>query len=491
MAAKTMTPKMSYFFNGSEDILDSKEDSDQSSSESSPKVKTPQREPYMTRRKSQMAVSQVSDEKHSEASTSCHSSYSEDVFNGQIPKSSDSIPPVHHSPFKVNTTTICTTVKSEGEWEHVEEKKGIREERNIRRGQAHSWGASAAQLVPVLSRWQAKVHKRKARFNPEELAIVAEELSIHNKLLFRAQHNLADVQRKAHKWAEILRQVNAVSITHRTIGDIKKRWHKLRRTTKKKLLQIRRELQEKGAEETHLTKFEEMAARTMTPQMIYGVTEGLNAMESEEEVHIPVLANGLQGEACEITHVVSCEDDLTNEADAQNNLRLLLKMVPSASTNSLELGAEDPERPPSVIAAPDAPIGFPGHSPTTHIRGIQPIEIAMQPDLLAHHVGQLVESIREHNDLLRSQRSNELLMESRMVCLESAVKTMVQTNHALIQAQARHTQELGHLTQAVCQLVEQMAASRPATFFPNPHQDLNSRSAISFLPPSYEPPFQL
>ncbi|NP_001072795.1 uncharacterized protein LOC780256 [Xenopus tropicalis] len=495
MAAKTMTPKMSYFFS-SDDILDSNEDSDVSSHERSPECKVPQREPYMTRRKSQVPISQISDEKNSEASTSCHSSYSEDMFNGKTERSPESAAPDQHqlaAHRASNNPPTAMSVESEVDWEYVEEKKVIREERIVRRGQAHSsWGASAAQPTQVMSRWQAKVHKRKARFNPEELAIVAEELSSYNKLLFRAQHNLADVQRKAHKWAEILRRVNAVSITHRTIGDIKKRWHKLRRTTKKKLLQMRREMQEKGVEETHLTKFEEMAARTMTPQMIYGVSEGLDIMESEEEARIPLLTNGLHGETCEITHVVSCEqaEESTNEAEAQNSHQILLKMVPT-STNNHDIPEEDPDRPISIIASPDTQQGFSRHSPTPLMRGHEPVEISMQPDLLAHHVGQLVESIREHNDLIRSQRRNELLLESRMVCLENAVKTMVQTNHALIQAQAQHTQELGHLTQAVCQLVEQMASSRPGTFVSSAHQDLASRTAVSFMPPSYNPSFPL
>ncbi|OCT62871.1 uncharacterized protein LOC108701074 [Xenopus laevis] len=492
MAAKTMTPKMSYFFN-SDDILNSNEDSEVSSHERSPKSKDPQREPYMTRRNSQIAITQISEEKNSEASTSCHSSYSEDMFNGKTEMSSESAAPDQHQLAHKATSNPPTamSVKSEADWEY-EEKKVIREERIIRRGQSHSsWGASAAQPTQMMSRWQAKVHKRKARFNPEELAIVAEELSSYNKLLFRAQHNLADVQRKAHKWAEILRRVNVVSITHRTIGDIKKRWHKLRRTTKKKLLQMRREMQEKGVEETHLTKFEEMAARTMTPQMIYGVSEGLDIMESEDEAQISLLTNGMLEEPCEITHVVPCEqeEESINETEAQNSQRILIKMVPTSSTNNHDISMEDPERPISVIASPDTQLGFPRHSPTAQMRGHEPDEISMQPELLVHHVGQLVESIREHNELLRSQRRNELLLESRMVCLENAVKTMVQTNHALIQAQAQHTQELGHLTQAMCQLVEQMAASRPGPFLPSAHQDLSSRTAVSYLPPSYDPSF--
>ncbi|OCT60604.1 uncharacterized protein LOC108702770 [Xenopus laevis] len=492
MAAKTMTPKMSYFFS-SDDILDSNEDSDVSSHEKLPKSKVPQREPYMTRRKSQMVMTQISDEKNSEASTSCLSSYSEDMFNGKTEMSSESAAPDNHQLAQkaTNNPPTAISVESEGDWEYAEEKVVIKEERIIRRSQAHSsWGASAAQPTQAMSRWQAKVHKRKARFNPEELAIVAEELSSYNKLLFRAQHNLADVQRKAHKWAEILRRVNAVSITHRTIGDIKKRWHKLRRTTKKKLLQMRRQMQEKGVEETHLTKFEEMAARTMTPQMIYGVSEGLDIIESEEEARVSLMTNGLQEEPCEINHVVPCEqEESTNEA--QNSQRILLKIVPTSSTNNHIISMEDPESPISVIASPDTQLGFIRHSPTPPMRGHEPVEIAMQPDLLAHHVGQLVESIREHNELFRSQRRNELLLESRMVCLENAVKTMVQTNHALIQSQAQHTQELGHLTQAVCQLVEQMATSPPGTFLPSAHQDLAPRTAVSYLPPPYDPSFPL
>ncbi|OCT58487.1 hypothetical protein XELAEV_18002047mg [Xenopus laevis] len=246
------------------------------------------------------------------------------------------------------------------------------------------------------------------------------------------------MQCKAHKWAEILRRANASSITHPTIGDLKKRWHKLRRTTKKKLLQMRRQMQEKGLEETHLTKFEEMAAWTMTPQMIYGVSEGLDIIESEEEEWVSLMTNGLQEEPCEINHVVPCEqEESTNETEAQNSQRILLKIVPTSSTNNHIISMEDPESPISVIASPDTQLGFIRHSPTPPMRGHEPVEIAMEPDLLAHHVGQLVESIREHNELFRSQCRNELLLESRMVCLENAVKTMVQTNHALIQSQAQ------------------------------------------------------
>ncbi|KAM4691122.1 uncharacterized protein WCC33_015973 [Rhinophrynus dorsalis] len=515
MAAKTMTPKTSYFFSRREVALD--DEQVPSSSQSSPMVKDIGDSYGAKQEESPLQSIQVGTsrvhrrgnhkwvEKNSEASTSCHSSYSEDMFNHKMQRfSENATTPVQHQSAQEaqarSPDDNCVLIKTEDEWECTEEQEELQEDRNMGNYQVHSWAAPPVEPAPASRRWQIKPHKRKARFAPAELAILAEELSTHNKLLFRAQHNLADVQRKAHKWADVLRQVNAISITHRTIGDIKRRWHKLRRTTKKKLLQIRRETQERGVEETQLTPFEELAARTMTPQMIYGIFEGLDTLESDEETqHLeqPPMHQELEEVAAagDMRHDVSCEEEETSHKEVESrSSQSSLKRVSITSTNSHTVTLEDMERHVSEIITPAIQAASPGRPPTPPLQGHKSEAIAEQTDLLAHQVGQLVETLREQNDLLRGHRGNELLMERRMACLENAVLTMVQTNHALIQAQAQQTQEIGNLTQTVRLLVEHIDASRPGPVPCNTYPDPVSRTSLSLLPPRSAlnyPPFPL
>ncbi|MEE6511466.1 hypothetical protein FKM82_018005 [Ascaphus truei] len=181
-------------------------------------------------------------------------------------------------------------IKSEQEWEYIDEEKETSSD-VMENDQSRSSLAPPTRQATVSRRRQAKVLKKKARFTPEELVIVAEELSTHNKLLFSVQHDPAKAQRKDTKWADILKRVNAQGVTSRTIADIKKRWHDLRRAARKKLLKIRREeaKAEGGSpsERTRLTRLEKMAAKTMTPKMIYSVSRREDTLDIEEEEEPP------------------------------------------------------------------------------------------------------------------------------------------------------------------------------------------------------------
>ncbi|XP_075428698.1 uncharacterized protein LOC142466933 isoform X2 [Ascaphus truei] len=444
MAAKTMTPKMIYSVSRREDTLDIEEEEEPPSAQCSPMVEELEEDPYETQPEAYP------------------------LLNVQVGTSEE------------------VQIKSEDEWEYVEQQRELYKDVMDNCQTESSW-APPTEQASVSSRWQVKAQKRKARFTPEELAIVAEELSTHNNLLFRAQHNVAGIQRKAAKWADILRRVNAMGITHRTIVDIKKKWHELRRATKKKLLQIRREAQEMGPEETRLTRFEEMAARTMTPQMIYGLSEGMDILETEEELprlERPQLGQRLEEEPCGMRQALSSEQDESPQQVEKRSCQSALKRIPKVPTTGHILTLEDTEIQVSETATPTVEQATSRRPPISPPRGNRTEARAGHQDQLAHQISLLVKTIHEHNDLLRGHHRYGPSMERRMARLENAVKSMVRTNHILIQTQSRHTQEVGNLAQATWQLVEQLVASRPGTVPSTIHQHFASTTSASILPPT-------
>ncbi|XP_075424153.1 uncharacterized protein LOC142464671 [Ascaphus truei] len=125
--------------------------------------------------------------------------------------------------------------------------------------------------------------KRKPKFSLGELEILAEEIGQHHKFLFGSQVSRASVARKAAKWAEIFKRINAQGVYQRTLSDIKKRWHDLRRSIKSNMEQtqpakpLTRVNKRKGK---RLKAIEEIVARSLSPNLLHG-GENMNALDSE------------------------------------------------------------------------------------------------------------------------------------------------------------------------------------------------------------------
>nr|AAZ94881.1 tumorhead-B [Xenopus laevis] len=76
---------------------------------------------------------------------------------------------------------------------------------------------------------------RKMRFSDEELNVLVQEVHDNMSQLFGELSVRTPTAVKNKIWEGIVTKVNAVGVTTRTVSEIKKRWHDLRRRTKMKL----------------------------------------------------------------------------------------------------------------------------------------------------------------------------------------------------------------------------------------------------------------
>ncbi|KAG8432784.1 hypothetical protein GDO86_017141 [Hymenochirus boettgeri] len=76
---------------------------------------------------------------------------------------------------------------------------------------------------------------RKVRFSDEELNVLIQEVHDNISQLFGELSVRTPTAVKNKIWEDIVAKVNAVGVTTRTVHELKKRWHDLRRRTKMKL----------------------------------------------------------------------------------------------------------------------------------------------------------------------------------------------------------------------------------------------------------------
>lgn len=70
--------------------------------------------------------------------------------------------------------------------------------------------------------------KRKEKFNEDELGVLVTEMQLNNAKL---QKKTTTPREKSAIWNSIANKVNAVGVTKRSVGDIKKRWQDIKRRT--------------------------------------------------------------------------------------------------------------------------------------------------------------------------------------------------------------------------------------------------------------------
>lgn len=83
---------------------------------------------------------------------------------------------------------------------------------------------------------------RKHKFTDAELDILVKEVTRHEDTLFGLQGNRLTAREKYKIWFGITEQVCAASGLQRSIEDVKRRWQDLRRRTKTRVLEARRQM---------------------------------------------------------------------------------------------------------------------------------------------------------------------------------------------------------------------------------------------------------
>ncbi|KAM4678226.1 ankyrin repeat domain-containing protein 16 isoform 1-T1 [Discoglossus pictus] len=343
--------------------------------------------------------------------------------------------------------------------------------------------------------------KRKRKFSPEELEILAEELSQHHKLLFGAQNSTAAATWKQEKWDEVLTRINAQGVTKRTVTDLKKRWHDLRRKARTKLAQIHRESQQTVSirgEATELTSVEELVARTLAPELIQGIG-GIDSFDSDEEWESSADSpleedneeDGLSKVFYALEEQVSPKMELEQEVHqihvetAQTNSHAPSEIIwpidpkqegnPSpAHENSVyvEPGEEAVQRTPeeelASLGLQVISVGSPGQSNVQVHCKASPIDSSTMdndsqgnPPLTPYELIML-ETARANNAILRStsrERNRRLAaLEKRLQNQERTMRSLVKVLTVLTRHTVQYYAEMASLTQAVCQLAESTSA---------------------------------
>ncbi|XP_078427110.1 uncharacterized protein LOC144699765 isoform X2 [Cetorhinus maximus] len=100
---------------------------------------------------------------------------------------------------------------------------------------------------------------RKARFSSRDLCVLVDAVMERREDIFGRGGDPPDTQRRRDAWQYVTERVNAVSGTHRTWEEVRKKVHDLKKSTKEKLAYNRRSWQTAGAgppDVKTLTEFE-------------------------------------------------------------------------------------------------------------------------------------------------------------------------------------------------------------------------------------------
>uniref|UniRef100_A0A8C4Q7K7 Myb/SANT-like DNA-binding domain-containing protein n=1 Tax=Eptatretus burgeri TaxID=7764 RepID=A0A8C4Q7K7_EPTBU len=91
---------------------------------------------------------------------------------------------------------------------------------------ASNWAAFAIQSA----------RKRKEKFREKELEILVAEVRKNQIHLFGPESGCTSLTARHKIWSSITSKINAVGVRHRSVSDVKRRWHDLRRRSKVKVM---------------------------------------------------------------------------------------------------------------------------------------------------------------------------------------------------------------------------------------------------------------
>lgn len=118
--------------------------------------------------------------------------------------------------------------------------------------------------------------KRKEKFSQDEIAILVNEVQLHNAKL---EHKNTTPKERALIWNAITNKVNAIGVTKRGVTEVKKRWQDVKRRTKEKLSHNLSQARRTGggpARDDELTPLEKQVETTLQNEQIFGVEGGID-----------------------------------------------------------------------------------------------------------------------------------------------------------------------------------------------------------------------
>jgi len=129
--------------------------------------------------------------------------------------------------------------------------------------------------------------KRKPRFSEKEVDILIEKVNDNAEQLFARFSDQVTNKKKKIAWVEVQNSVNASSFVPRTLDEIKKKWDDVKRITKKRATDVRKDMKKTGGgESSHdpLTQTEELVISLIGEEKVYGMTDGIDSFSQKDKV---------------------------------------------------------------------------------------------------------------------------------------------------------------------------------------------------------------
>ena len=129
--------------------------------------------------------------------------------------------------------------------------------------------------------------KRKPRFSEKEVDILIEKVNDNAEQLFARFSDQVTNKKKKMAWVEVQNSVNASSFVPRTLDEIKKKWDDVKRITKKRANDVRKDMKKTGGGESSrdpLTQTEELVISLIGEEKVYDMTDGIDSFSQKDKV---------------------------------------------------------------------------------------------------------------------------------------------------------------------------------------------------------------
>ena len=127
--------------------------------------------------------------------------------------------------------------------------------------------------------------KRKPKFLDNEVDILVSKIQEKSDVLFTRFSDTVSNKKKKMAWVEVQNSINATSLVPRTLEEIKKKWDDIKRSTKKRAVEVKKDRTVTGGgsnEADPLTPMEEMVVSLIGEQKVYGLAEGVDCFQLQQ-----------------------------------------------------------------------------------------------------------------------------------------------------------------------------------------------------------------
>jgi hypothetical protein len=134
--------------------------------------------------------------------------------------------------------------------------------------------------------------KRKPRFLDREVDVLVNKVHEKSNILFSKFSDTVSNKKKKTAWVEVQTSVNATSLVPRSLEEIKKKWDDVKRTTKKRAVDVRKDRTVTGGGESNadpLTPMEEIVVSLIGEQKVYGLSNGVDCFQLQLPHEVCVL----------------------------------------------------------------------------------------------------------------------------------------------------------------------------------------------------------